>query len=89
MAICKCTVTYGISEGVTGSEGGGGRLIRVGTLDILDGITEARDYAEVAVDSIGFSLVVTECVVLYVHSYKECDGVAESKVTDPDWRKII
>jgi hypothetical protein len=26
--------TYGMSEGVTGSEGGGGRLIKVGALDI-------------------------------------------------------
>ena len=26
---------YGMSEGVTGSDGGGGRLIKVGTFDIL------------------------------------------------------
>lgn len=30
------SITYGISEGVTGSEGGGGRLIKVGADMLFD-----------------------------------------------------
>jgi hypothetical protein len=35
MRQCACGGTYGMSEGVTGSEGGGGRLIRVGAFDMV------------------------------------------------------